>query len=520
MEEIIEVKQPEKINILTKENIILFACCMTLGILFDVLFFDKPMGISCLIFLLAFYGIFLWRMNKYLKYGFDAAWLLSVPIAALSLAFVIFSNDLFRVLNILTIPVLIVAQTVMLSKNNKFKWFSAMFVGDIFYGIFIRTLVNIFEPFVILGELLKRKRIPGKNEYVGKILIGLAISVPLLFVVTMLLASADQVFEHYLGNLPNIFENMELDRIVAQTIFALVIGFASFSYIYSLVVPKLQGIEKTPEDSKTLKKFWDPVIVITVLVSINLVYVLFAFIQFTYLFGSLNLGLPESFTYAEYARRGFFELVFVTLINLSILLGCIVFAKENGGKADKTIKMLLSLLVACTMVMLVSAHIRMSLYEEAYGYTYLRLLTHAFMIFIFVLLSIAVLKVWMDRIQVLKWYIVAGLSAYVILNYVNIDVMIAKNNIERYHKTNNIDIHYLTELSCDAVPYTLELLNDKNKNIAVGIENGLYLKKKKLEKKAHWQSFNISEFKAKKTLSKLELKFDETLINNSDIYRD
>jgi len=103
----------------------------------------------------------------------------------------------------------------------------------------------------------------------------------------------------------------------------------------------------------------------------------------------LNFGLPSDFTYAEYARRGFFELIAVTLINFSILLSCIGFARKGSKLIDRAVRILYSLLVACTLVMLFSAHFRMSLYEEAYGYTYLRMLTHAFMVFLFVLFLIA-----------------------------------------------------------------------------------------------------------------------------------
>lgn len=516
----IEVKKDEFADLLKKENIILLACSLALGILFDILFFDKPMGISCPIFVVAFYGIFFWRLKGQISLKFDPAWLLSVPVLALSFTYFIFSNQVFKVLNLMAIPILIVAQTVLLSRNNNFRWFSAKFIGDILFGLFIRPLMNLFTPFILLARIIKSKSNPGRYETVGKILIGVAISVPLLFVVTMLLASADQVFEHFLGNLPDIFGDIAAGELFAQIIIALIIGFAAFSYIFGLAAPADRGALKPPEDIKPLQRFWDPVIVVTVLVSINLVYVMFTLIQFSYLFGSVNLGLPKDFTYAEYARRGFFELVFVTLINLSILLGCIGFTKQGNRTADRIMKILMSLLVGCTMVMLISAHIRMSLYEEAYGYTYLRLLTHAFMFFIFALLIVAGYRVWVERVEILKWYISIALISYVLINYANIDVMIAKNNIERYRKTDRIDISYLTVLSYDAVPYTVELLKDKNSEVAAGIENDLYLKKKKLEENRYWQSFNISEYMARNILKKYELKFDETAVRYPGFSRD
>jgi len=78
-----------------------------------------------------------------------------------------------------------------------------------------------------------------------------------------------------------------------------------------------------------------PITVSTMLILIDLLYAFFIAIQFSYLFGSLRYGLPQNFTYAQYARKGFFELVAVTLINLIILLGAMNFTKASGSKLDK-----------------------------------------------------------------------------------------------------------------------------------------------------------------------------------------
>lgn len=118
----------------------------------------------------------------------------------------------------------------------------------------------------------------------------------------------------------------------------------------------------------------------------------FIAIQFSYLFGSLTDGLPRDFTFAQYARKGFFELVAVTLINLVLLTGNMYFVKASGKKLDRAVKILNTILVMSTFIMLLSAHFRMSLYEDAYGFTYLRVLTHAFMGYLLCCLSYHLLK--------------------------------------------------------------------------------------------------------------------------------
>lgn len=105
------------------------------------------------------------------------------------------------------------------------------------------------------------------------------------------------------------------------------------------------------------------------LVVINSVYLLFSLIQFSYLYGGDKL--PVVFTYAEYARRGFWELLAVTVINLGILLSSMKFVKKDRGFYP-VILVFLSLLIVFSLNLLFSAHFKMSLYERAYGLTALR----------------------------------------------------------------------------------------------------------------------------------------------------
>jgi len=221
------------------------------------------------------------------------------------------------------------------------------------------------------------------------------------------------------------------------------------------------------------------------------------------MFGSLNNALPPDFTYAEYARRGFFELLTVTLINFSLVISSIRFTRKDGKLVTRTVQILHSLLIICTVVILSSAFLRMSLYEEVYGYTYLRVLTHSFMIFLFVLFVIAFYKIWNERISLLKPYIVVTLGAYMILNFANIDVLIAKNNLDRYFETGKLDTEYFRNLSYDSIPVLVNLVNDKN--VSHVIKDYLVEQQEVLSKEQSWQSFNLSQYKAKEVLSQLKL---------------
>ncbi|SPF55656.1 Putative membrane protein (fragment) [Candidatus Desulfosporosinus infrequens] len=302
----------------------------------------------------------------------------------------------------------------------------------------------------------------GKYDVIKKVFIGLAISIPLLLIIVSLLSSADRVFDHFLVEISSSFGTINIGDFSIQGVIALIITMIVFSYLWSFSNPNISVKNLQQRSIEANNSSCDPIISITILSVINCVYVAFTIIQFAYMFDSVNHALPPDFTYAEYARRGFFELLIVTLINFSLLLSSIRFTQKGSKFVARTVQTLHSLLIFCTVVILFSAYLRMSLYEATYGYTYLRVLTHSFMIFLGVLFLIAFYKIWDERISLLKPYIVITIMAYVIINFANIDVIIAKNNIDRYVKTGKLDTDYLRNLSYDSIPELVGLLNDNN----------------------------------------------------------
>ena len=510
MEELpVSEKTDKDESLLKRENICILSASLLLGVIFDILFYGKAFGASYPIFVLAFYAVILWYSRKNIMFKLDFGWLLGIPILMLSLTYVLFSNEMFYALNFIGIPILVIAQTLLITGNSRHKWFTAGFAGDIIHGFFIRTFGGVFKPFKIVAALMEKKAVPGRYSAAKKVFIGIIVSIPLLLIIVTLLSSADRVFEHFMGEIPKLLKNINLGEYVVQIIIVIFITTLIFSYTWSLLNPRAAGYIKLPETGGFGRNTWDPVIIATILVVINIIYLFFTFVQFSYLFGSLKYGLPGNFSYSEYARRGFFELIAVTLINFSILVGCINFTKKSGSIMNNMVRSLNSLLVVCTIVMLFSAYSRMSLYEEVYGYTYLRMLTHAFMIFLFVVFLITFFKIWNNKLSLLKSYVIVALISYLIINFMNIDVVIAKNNIDRYFKTGKIDAGYLTSLSYDAIPQLTRMLDCKDKAISGKFENYLYRAKDRLAKERPWQSFNISIYRAKVVLSEYEVKYDK-----------
>ena len=89
------------------------------------------------------------------------------------------------------------------------------------------------------------------------------------------------------------------------------------------------------------------------------------------------------------------------------------------------------------------------------------------------------------------------------------DVIIAKNNINRYFESGQIDVVYLKDLSYDAVPemqrlFTIVKISADLKEKQMALDLSKYFKERRaeLENQQSWQSFNISRYRALQIIGK------------------
>jgi len=473
---------------------------LIIGALFDIFFYNKTLGISYFIFIILILVILLVSFWGSLKNLNNLAWLFVVPILLLSSTFFIYSNQILKTLNYLIVPLLIIMLSSLVSNSNRSDWSDIRFVGDIIKRIFV-PFSFIHRPFITLSRITDHSSKDSKTRILPKIVIGILISVPILAIVLWLLSSADIVFKNYFINIPllKIFKHFIL--IVFCSVYAI-------CFLWSLL--KAFDERKDSVYSKIKwKLFLDPVVLLTILILINAIYTVFSFVQFTYLFGGSSYILPSSFTFAEYARRGFIELIIVTIINFVILIFGITFVKKDSKKIFTTLKAFLTLLVVFTFILLISAFYRMLIYEQAYGFTYLRIFVQAFMVMLFFLFIINIIYIWYHKLPIVKSYFIISLAIYIIMNFANVDIIIAKNNINRFFETRQIDMVYLKDLSYDAVPEIQKFFISskdspdlKEKQIAKEILEYFKEIKSDIKNKKSWQSYNISKYKAEKIIDK------------------
>jgi hypothetical protein len=246
----------------------------------------------------------------------------------------------------------------------------------------------------------------------------------------------------------------------------------------------------------------DAIISITVLVLINSIYLLFTIVQFKYFFSG---NLHGDLTYAEYARKGFFELMFVTMINLSITVLVLNFVDTAARLMKRMIQILLTTLVLSSAVMLSSAFMRLSMYEEAYGFTFIRLMAFSFMFFLGVIYMYTLFKIWIEKLSLFHFYFISSLLYYTGMNLIDVEKIVVTKNIDRYEQTGKIDPVYLNSLSYTGVLGLIELY-EKNSEIPE-VKELLKERKTNLANESDsWQSYNLKSELVVEKLEKLEIK--------------
>ena len=193
---------------------------------------------------------------------------------------------------------------------------------------------------------------------------------------------------------------------------------------------------------------------------LDLLFLAFVAIQVRYLFGgAARVATTAGLTYAEYARRGFFELVTVTALALPLLLLAHWLLRTENRSHERVFRVLAGVMVGLLFVVVASALQRMYLYQQAFGLTELRLYTTIFMAWTSAVIVWFVLTVMRDRRDSFAFgALVAGFAAIFAINAINPDAIIAGTNIERSEHGRKLDVYYLTTLSADAAPVLVESL--------------------------------------------------------------
>ena len=329
------------------------------------------------------------------------------------------------------------------------KYFVAFFetIGTCFACIF-----RPFNDMISYFDAQKQDK-TGKKSYFLPVLIGIAITFPLLAIITALLSSADIVFAKMIDR---VFASFNFTTILELFFLILFVFFCSYAVYAALCMKNVQ------EEVKEQRK-WEPVIAIIFTAALSIVYLLFSIIQIMYLFIG-NMQLPEGYTYSGYAREGFFQLLAVCIINLVLVLIGHAYFKQNA-----ILKGILTIMSLCTYIMIASSAYRMILYIKNYYLTFLRIFVLWSLAVIFILLTGVIISIFKEMFPLFKYSMVVVTICYLLLSFSHPDYWIAKCNIANMGSSSSDffdaeaykDYSYLTRLSADAAPAFAKLFAEE-----------------------------------------------------------
>jgi hypothetical protein len=304
-----------------------------------------------------------------------------------------------------------------------------------------------------LGRSLHPASLRGKPADAWWSLLRTAVvSLLLVAVFGALFASADAVFARWVGALVPDLGSEEL--FVRGFVLAFFTGLTLAGVYVGLCPPRVDRL--TLPTGRPVARPFEWVVPVGLVVAVFLVFVA---AQLTVMFGGhAYLRRTTGLTYAEYVHQGFGQLTVATALTLAVVAVARRKASLSTPRDRVVLRLMLGALCALTLVVVSSALYRMHVYEEAYGFTRLRVLVSVFEAW----LGLVVLLVLAAGIRLrgawVPWAaLLSGAVTLLGLAAINPDAYIAERNIERFEETGRIDWYYLSGLSADAVPALADL---------------------------------------------------------------
>jgi len=267
-----------------------------------------------------------------------------------------------------------------------------------------------------------------------------------ILVFGLLFASADALFASWIGALvPDFHTDMLIPRLFVMCAVA---GVTLAAAYLALNPPNVEPVGSVSRPVAHRFEWVAPVLIV------DAVFVLFLLAQATVVFGGHDyLQRTTGLTYADYVHQGFGQLTVATALTLLVVWAAVRKAPRETAADRAWIRGSLGLLCAATLVVVASALYRMHLYQEAYGFTRLRLLVDVFEGWLgFLVLAVAAAGLTLRAAWLPRLALLSGAGLVLALALANPDAWIARHNLDRYADTGKVDWNYLQGLSSDAVP--------------------------------------------------------------------
>ena len=320
----------------------------------------------------------------------------------------------------------------------------------------------------------------------GAVLLGLGFSVPVLLILIPLLMGADAAFEGLLDKLPAF----DLAEFLGTVVFGTCLSF--LLYTRGAALRFYEDAPRAPKDRKGL-----PALTLnTLLVSVVFVYCVYLVSQLAYFTGGFAGLLPEDYTLAEYARRGFFEMAALCAVNLGIMIFSLSLCRDTAPKSTRFLCLFIGLV---TVFLVATASAKMLLYIGSYGLTRLRVLTQVIMVFLAVVTVLVSIWLFVPRLPYMKAVVLLALAIGAVVSWVDVDTFVARYNTHAYlsGKMEQIDMAHMGSLGDGAIPYIDQLAKEAEDPMVRQMAEDL-VTHHGYHKAEDWRSWNYVNHKVQK----------------------
>ena len=378
--------------------------------------------------------------------------ILSILMILLAISFTVFYNYSLSIFMQMAMNFMLIYLPVTVFNKLIKSETSALILYDYINALILIPIHNATSFWLCMFSKRGKSSSSTKTKYFLHIFLGLLIGTPFIMTVIFLLSSADATFK-------NIFDNLfNLDISVPKNIGTLIWSLPMATYLYALIYGSsiednsksfnIDKFNKTMDNAASIPRLS----LYTVNSVICCFYILFIGIQAIYFIDILGGSLPADFTYSDYARRGFFELLTVALINIVFIVVAKILSVKNENNKYMRIHIILNSIL--TLVLISVAFAKMYLYIRTYGLTTLRIIPSVFMIFLCFVFAFIIMGEFKKNFPVTKLSFYAGNILFVLLCLANIDAVVAKYNLNSYMNGNlpHYDIYDLKESDMAAMP--------------------------------------------------------------------
>lgn len=476
----------------------LWAIALLLGWMFDFLFWKRQVGLNFVLYLTIclFGGLELLRAGGF-RFARGSLFIL-VP-------FVFFGTATAVVQEPLTLFLAYAFSLLSLGL------LANSYLGGRWYQYSLRDYLAKFLGlggsilFLPLDDLKTTSQENARPRFlIVSVLRGLTIALPIVIFFALLLSSADAIFSQTLTDLFNA------GKIIEYFARFLVILLAAWILAGTFLHAAARSRDETlfSDSSEARKKRLGLTETVIVLGSVAILFLIFVIIQFQYFFGGeTNIGV-QGFTYSQYARRGFSELITTAFFSLVLIMSLSALTRRDNETQRRLHITMNVVIVAEVTIMLVSAYQRLMLAIDWHGFSRLRLYPRVFMIWLGVLLAaIVILEIFRRERYFAFAFLLASFGFAASLVFFNVDVVTITHNLEGVRNGKNLNTGHLASLSTDAIPALKDAFLDPTFSAelheGVGAILTCYLHSDMMESSDDWRSFNYSRQRAKRILTEL-----------------